>query len=115
MFTYQKFLIKGTDRFDPASFPQLNTCLRQTINQLATAPAGPSTAMIVSFTKYHAINSQQVQDHPQLASQISEKELPLNVLEQLFEASRHNPAFQRDLEDYVVTCLTKGEVVHPGL
>ena len=114
MFTYQKFLIKDTDRFDPAYFPQLSISLQQTIEQLATSPAGPSTAMIVSFARYHAINSQQAQDYPQLANQISEKELPLNVLEQLFESSRHNPLFQRDLEDYVVTCLTTGNVDHGG-
>lgn len=115
MFIYQKFLIKDTDRFDPGSFPQLNDCLRQILEQVPTMPAGPSTDMIVSFARHHAIRSQQVQDYPQLASQISEKELPLNVLEQLFESSRHNPAFQRGLEDYVVDCLTTGKVQHFGL
>lgn len=110
MFTYQKFLIRDTDRFDPVSFPRLNESLRQTIDELASAPAGPSTEMIISFARHHSINSKQAEDHPQLASQISEKGLPLQVLEQLFESSRNNPAFQTGLQDYVVACLTKKTV-----
>ncbi|MBB1283514.1 hypothetical protein HRH25_03935 [Flavisolibacter sp. BT320] len=115
MFTYQKFLIKDTDRFDPGYFPQLNACLQLTLEQLTTAPDGPSTDMIVSFTRHHAISSQQVKDFPQLASQISEKQFPLHVLEHLFASSRHNPTFQRDLEEYVVNCLTTGKVQHYSL
>lgn len=110
MFTYQKFLIRDTDRFDPIAFPQLNDSLRKTIDDLALAPAGPSTEMIISYARHHSINSKLAEDHPQLASHISEKGLPLQILEQLFESSRQNPVFQTGLQDYVVACLTKGKV-----
>lgn len=106
MITYQMFLIKETDRFDPSVFPQLTDSLQQTVAQLATTPSGPSTAMIVSFVKDHRIDSQLVRDNPQLASQISTKALPLTVMEQLFESSRQNPGYRRDLEEYITAYLS---------
>lgn len=109
MFTYQKFLIKESDRFDPSVFPQLEESLDQTVAQLALTPGGPSTAMIISFAKDHCMNSQQVKDYPQLAGQIHSKELPLTILEQLFESSRQNPGYRRDLEAYVTTYLNQAK------
>lgn len=110
MFAYQKFLIKETDRFDPLTFPQLEESLQQTLVLLATEPAGPSTTMIISFVKAHSINSQQAVDHPQLAALISSNSLPLAVMEDLFESSRKNPAFQQGLEGYIKAYLTLGKV-----
>lgn len=110
MFAYQKFLIKETDRFDASIFPQLEESLQETRVQLATEPAGPSTTMILAFVKERSMNAQQVKDYPQLASLISSKSLPLSVMEQLFESSRQNPAYQRELEGYIKAYLTLGKV-----
>jgi hypothetical protein len=115
MFLYQKFLIEETDRFDPSVFPQLEECLQQTVAQLAMTPDGPSTAMIVSFVKDHCMDSQQVKDYPQLAGQISSKALPLSILEHLFESSRQNPVYRKDLEAYVTAYLTTGKMPQPAL
>ena len=110
MFSYQKFLIKETDRFDPSAFPQLEESLQQMVTQLGTNPGSPSTAMIVSFVKDHSMDSQQVKDHPRLASQISSKALPLTMLEQLFESSRQNPIYRKELEAYVTAYLNIGKM-----
>lgn len=115
MFAYQKFLITEMDRFNPSVFPQLGESLKQTVEQLALTPTGPSTAMIVSFVKDHCMASQQVKDYPKLADQISSKALPLTVLEQLFESSRQNPVYRKELEAYVTAFLTNGRRPQPSL
>jgi hypothetical protein len=114
MFAYQKFLIRETDRFDPSVFPQLTDSLEQTVAQLETMPAGPAAAMILSFVKDHSISTQHVNDHPQLAGQIHSNALPLQVLEQLFESSRQNPQYRRDLEAYITGYLNTENKVQPG-
>ena len=115
MFTYQSFLIKETDQFEPSVFPQLEESLQQTVAQLALTAGGPSTAMIVSFAKDHCMDVQQVKDFPHLAGQIVSKALPLTILEQLFESSRQNPVYRKDLEAYVTTYLNNGKMAQPAL
>jgi len=106
MSTYQRFLIKETDRFDPSNFPQLDACLEKIVVQLNREPAGPKAEMLLSFVKNHSINSQQVVDHPAVATLISTKSLPLGVMEDLFESSRSNPSFQKDMESHVRSYFT---------
>ena len=101
MAVYQKFLIRETDRFDPTYFPQLETCLEQVVTQLNREQAGPKADMVLSFVKDHYISSQQVIDHPKVASLISTKSLPLGTMEDLFESSRNNPLFKKALEQHI--------------
>jgi hypothetical protein len=101
MSMYQKFLIRETDRFDPSNFPQLETCLEKIVVQLNREPAGPKAEMLLSFVKNHSINSQQVVDHPAVAALISTKSVPLGMMEDLFESSRSNPSFQKDVESHI--------------
>ncbi len=101
MFVNHKFLIGETDRFDSTDFPQLDTCLEQIVVQLNREQAAPKADMLLSFVKDHCINSQQVIDHPKVASLISTKSLPLGMLEDLFEAGRSNPLFKKGLETHI--------------
>jgi hypothetical protein len=105
MSMYHKFLIKETDRFDPVNFPQLETSLEKIVVQLNREPAGPKADMLLSFVKEHSINSQYVADHPAVATLISTKSLPLGVLEELFDSSKSNPSFKKDLEAHVRSYL----------
>lgn len=105
MAIYQRFLVKETDRFDPANFPQLETSLDQIVKQLNREPAGPKADMLLSFVKDHSINSQHVVDHPGLAAMISTKSLPLGSLEDLFESGRNNPLFKQGLEAHIRSCF----------
>jgi len=102
---YQKFLIKETDRFDPANFPQLGGCLETIVVQLNREPAGPKAEMLLSFARDHCLSSQHVSDYPRLASLISTKSVPLGVVEELFESSKGNPSFAKDLEAHVRSYL----------
>jgi hypothetical protein len=103
---YQTFQIKETDRFDPANFPQLEACLEKIVVQLNREPTGPKAEMLLSFVKTHSIDSQQVVDNPAVATLISTKSIPLGVMEDLFEASRSNPAFQKDVELHIRSYFT---------
>lgn len=98
---YHKFQIGEADRFDAAHFPELQTSLLNIAGLLTGEPVGPVADMLLSFVKDHSINSQLVANHPRLATLISTKELPLGIMEDLFEGSRKNLSFRQDLETYV--------------
>ncbi|MGZ3839269.1 MAG: hypothetical protein ACXVMS_16045 [Flavisolibacter sp.] len=110
MFTYPQFHIKDTDRFVPFEFPQLEASLQQVVSKLGMEHQGPRAEMILSFVKDHRMNSQQVKDHPELANLISSKSLPLQVMENLFEAGRKNPLFEKDLEDYIKAYFNEASI-----
>lgn len=105
MSIYHKFQIGGADQFLPSQFPQLEISLGQIMVQLADGPAGPMAEMILSFVKSHSINSQQVKEFPELANLISSKSVPLHIMEDMFEASRQNSVFRKQLEDHIRACL----------
>lgn len=109
MFIYQKLSIADSDHFIPSDFPQLQNNIQQVVEQLVTEPA-IKTEMILSFVKDHAIDSNYVNDHPKLARLISTKSLPLQLMEDLFEAGRKNPVFKKELEDHIRNSLTTASV-----
>ena len=104
MFLYQKFSISTTAHFVPSEFPHLETTVQEVIKQLAEEPF-IKIEMVLSFVTDHCINSAQVRGYPGLANLISTKSLPLQLMEALFEASRNNPVFKKELEDYIRNCF----------
>ena len=103
MLTYQKIRIGEADHFEEAKYPQVNADLKAIVLQLGDEALTPASAMLLSFVKHHSISSKSVADHPALAGMISTKELPLSALEELFEASKKNPTFQKELESHIET------------
>jgi hypothetical protein len=116
MFTYQKFHVNATEHFEETKYPQINTDLKAIVLQVGDAISTPGATMLLSFVKYHRINSKSAAAYPALASMISTKELPLSALEELFEASKQNPAFQQELETYIQTYLNspKNKLLSPA-
>lgn len=110
MLTYQKFLVNDTEQFEAANYPALEPSLRKMVTQLSSEPYGPKAEMILSFVKDHCMRSEQVAEHPALANLISSKTLSLQVVEDLFEASKKNPAFRKDLENYIAGYFRKANV-----
>ncbi|RYG51504.1 MAG: hypothetical protein EOO01_08390 [Chitinophagaceae bacterium] len=98
---YHKFLIGEVDHFDAAQYPELQKSLVNISGKLAREPNGLAADMLLSFVKDHRINSQLVMNHPELAALISTKELPLGIMEDLFDASRKNPSFSQELESHI--------------
>ena len=108
MFIYPKFLIRNTDRFIPFNFPKIEASIIVLNEQLATETAAPRADMIISFARDHLIDSQHVKDYPRLADLISTRSLPLQLMEDLFESSKQNELFRKDLEDYIRSSLNGG-------
>lgn len=110
MLTFQKFAVQPTDRFQAINFPTLDNSLQQVAAQLAREPYGPKAEMLLSFVKNHSISSQLVSDHPKLAQMISTKSMPLQVMEDLFESSKTNQSFRKDLEEYIAAYLKAAHI-----
>ena len=70
MLSYQKFCIKDAGHFIPSRFPQLETTIQQTVEQLA-AESAIKAEMLISFVKDHCISSKPVKDYPVLGTLIS--------------------------------------------
>jgi hypothetical protein len=98
---FRKFLIRDEDQFVDSRFPELEESLTRIVEQLTSYSSEAKTEMILSFVKHHSISSQLVNDHPELATLISSKSLPLQVLEELFESSKQNSLFRKQLEDHI--------------
>ena len=113
MFTYQRFHVGETDHFEETKYPQINTDLKAIGLKLGDAAGTPGAAMLLSFVKYHSISSASVTAYPALASMISTKELPLSSLEELFEASKKNSTFQKELETHIETYLNSNNRAFP--
>lgn len=107
MYTYQRFRIGETDHFEETKYLQINTALQAIVMQMSEAAGTPVSAMLLSFVKDHCISSKSVAAFPALANMISTKELPLGALEELFEASKHNSTFQKELQIHIETYLNK--------
>jgi len=108
MSIYQKFLIRETDSFDPTSFPQLDVSLETIVTQLNGESTGPMAEMILSFVKDHRIESSFLTNYSGLASVISSKAIPIGVMEDLFESSKKNPGFTKDMEAYIRSYIVSG-------
>lgn len=98
---YSKYLVKDTDRFDPAQFPQVEEDLDRLIVSMAALPSVLNTEMLISFCKDHCMQAEWVRTNPVLAEMISSKALPITNLEALFAASRTNASFREQLEEYI--------------
>jgi hypothetical protein len=98
---FRKFLIRDEDHFVQSRFPQLEESLKKIVEQLANYPSELKTEMLLSFVKDHSISSQLVKDYPELATLISSKSIPSQVMEELFEASKQNALFRKQLEDHI--------------
>jgi hypothetical protein len=91
MFTYSRFIIRNTDRFDPANFPIQEAKISFAKNAFNKLSSVYRTEMLVSFLKDHCIPSEWVAANRELAGMISSKVLPLEDFEVLFEAGKDGP------------------------
>jgi len=97
---YKKYLIKDTDHFDPYNFPKITEDL-DTINiAMVTTPAF-DTDMLLSFLKDNSIKAEWTKTNPQLVEMINSKSLPTDNLEAMFQCCSKNPAFRKQLEEYI--------------
>lgn len=109
MFTYPRFRIRDSDRFNAADFPMLETNIpfaKEAFNKL---PSIYRTEILISFLKDHCFRSEWVFANPALCDMIRSKVLPLDDLEALFASGKDNKAFIIDLEQYIEEEFAVGE------
>lgn len=112
MNTYQRVLVKDTDRFAVQNFPGLNASLQQISEQTKHEPLSQVTDMLLSFVTGHWLDSKLANAFPQLTAQLISHSLPIGQLENLFEAGKNNPSFKKDLETYVRQTLQTASPRH---
>jgi hypothetical protein len=71
---------------------------------LSSEPAA-KIDMIISFVRDHRIECDLAKDHPDLATLISTRSLPLQLMEDLFEAANKNPLFKMEFEHHIRSCF----------
>jgi hypothetical protein len=98
---YNKFLVSENDRFVPANFPGVDdeiTRIRETTGGL---PGSFKTDMIISFLKNRSLQNDWIQANPSMTELITSGSLFTGGIESLFDSSRSNTGFQKELEAYL--------------
>jgi hypothetical protein len=98
---YFRYVVKDTDQFDPANYPQIEDDLDTLIISMSQMPSTTNAEVVLSFTKDHSMQSAWVSSNPALAELISSKSLPVSNLEALFASCTQNLPFRRQLEAYI--------------
>jgi hypothetical protein len=106
MFEYPRFLVKDTDQFHADNFPMLEDDIAGINAGIAHLPQTYKQEMLISFMKYNSINTDWVTANPLLADAISTGVLPLTNIESLFSCSKNNPAFRKEMSEYLENSFT---------
>ena len=112
MTQFNKYLIKSTDQFDPEYYPSINDEVGKINARVEELPAFFKADIIVSFLKDHSLQNDWIKVNPELTEMVTSGSLFTGSIESLFESSRNNPVFRRDLEIYLTTRFS--ETVSPG-
>jgi hypothetical protein len=106
MFEYPRFLVKDTDQFHADNFPMLEDDISDINAAIAHLPQAYKQEMLMSFMKYNSINTDWVTANPLLADAISTGVLPLTNIGSLFSCSKNNPAFRKQMSEYLENSFT---------
>lgn len=110
MLPYNKYLIKHTDRFDPASFSSVHEEVIAINAQTGHLPVLFKPEIIVSFLKDHCLQNNWMKGNPGLTALVTSGSLFTGHIELLFESCRNNPGFRQDLESYLQEGFTERPV-----
>ncbi len=95
------FTVEPDQKFNPSDFPSLKLELERIKQKLQEYPKENSADIIVSFAKDHTLKSEWFRNNPQLANDIAKQELSIKEIETLFNCSKSNTEFQKDLQHFL--------------
>lgn len=98
---YLKYCVRDSDAFDPDNYPQILMDIKQLKEETTPISSLSRGEILVSFTRKHSLAVDLIAQNPAFAKAIASGTLPLGNIELLFEASRRNPLFTQQLEDYL--------------
>jgi hypothetical protein len=89
------------DCFIPEEYPTLLSDLKTIREELKHVPKEDAAEILLSYCRYHSMPAKDVRHNPILTELILDGKVPCGVLEKLFSLKKDNPAFLKDLEDFV--------------
>ncbi|MBD0376508.1 MAG: hypothetical protein ICV51_12855 [Flavisolibacter sp.] len=101
MITFTKYLIKDSDEFHSANYPNLVSELACIHKALTNVPNAFRANIIISYTKDHSLNLEWIKANPEFAQLVTSGALPISNIEALFEASTKNLVFRQQFEEYL--------------
>jgi hypothetical protein len=103
------------DLFIPEEYPTLLNDLKTIREELKHVPIEDAAEILLSYCRYHSMPAKDVRHNPILTELILDGKVPCSVLEKLFSLKKDNPAFLKDLEDFVTKELNKPFEQEPPL
>ena len=101
MPTYVKYVVKETDQFDSANYPNLISELSCINRSLTRVPNAFQADIIISYTKDRALKLEWIKANSEFAHLVTSGALPVKNIEALFEASHKNSVFRHQFEEYL--------------
>ncbi|MFD1001042.1 hypothetical protein ACFQ21_17075 [Ohtaekwangia kribbensis] len=99
--TNNRYTIDSNDVFKPADYADITDELILFRQSSSAFSNSHKATMFISFLKDHMIGTALVNSYPELVSHITSRQICVKHLELLFESSRANLSFQKDLETYI--------------
>jgi len=105
MKQHQVYSINDTEAFDAKDYTALTAEIDFIVKQTAGMLPQHKADIMISYFKDHAIMITWITANPLLAKLVTSNVLPSANIEALFEASRTNPRFRKQLEAFLNTML----------
>jgi hypothetical protein len=105
---YNKYLIRSTDQFRPEDFPSLEEEVQIIHERTREYPSHLKAGIIVSYLKDHTPAFNEESMDPGLREMLKAGTLFTGTIKALFESSRENQSFGKQLENYLLNRLSKG-------
>jgi hypothetical protein len=105
MFSLGKYDISETAIFSAVNFPEIVNELEVISQAIFAVPERFKSEIVVSFVKFHMVKSEWANLSPMLVKLISARSLPISNMERLFESSKNNKVFLKDLENFIYSRL----------
>src|SRR5687768_9565936 len=93
--------IKNNEKFNPANYPRAMSELSALQSGIAEAAVYFKVEIVVSYLKDHLLQTTWVDANPALTRMVTSGFFKTSHLESLFELSRDNKIFLKDLEEYI--------------
>lgn len=106
MYHQKRFTIKTGEIFEPERFASVKEEIVLINERTEALPATFKANIIITFLKDHSLLNEWIKANPQLTKSVTGGELFTGAIEALFEASKGNILFQKQLETFLITQLT---------
>jgi hypothetical protein len=111
MKQYKKYLIGANDLFDENNFSSVADEVRSINEKTNNSSQSLKVEILISFLKDHSLQDNWITINPELTDLITSGTLFTGNIEALFESSKENALFRKDLENYLLKEFTNADSV----